>query len=204
MVFLDVLALILGLAGLVVAAISLAFGRRARAQAERAHAESLDAISRSAVATELANRAHSEASDAASRSAAAGQVADRAQAEAAEALARATAAALAPAADVADRVTRQQVEAGGVRWESEQVRPGRWLIRNTGSVLAAAALVTDATRPPKFVTADEVIPRDVPPGDHLQFRVISVRDSPPPRVRVTWAERGSSERRSYENTLIVS
>ncbi|MEO8906506.1 MAG: hypothetical protein ABI310_00385 [Microbacteriaceae bacterium] len=93
--------------------------------------------------------------------------------------------------------------ANPVAWELEQVKPAVWLLRNSGSIAAHSALLTDATQPPKFVRPDEVIPRDVPPGDHLQFRVLATRGGPPPRVRVMWREDGAAEPKTFDVTLLA-
>ncbi len=89
-----------------------------------------------------------------------------------------------------------------VAWQLEQVKPASWLMRNIGSASAHSALLTDATQPPKYVRPDEVIPRDVPPGDHLQFRVLASRGGPPPRVRVIWREDGVAGPKSFDATLL--
>lgn len=89
------------------------------------------------------------------------------------------------------------------QWQLEQVKGNVWLLRNIGTVIAHAALLSDATQPPKYIRPDEVIPRDVPPSDHLQFRAAPTRGAPPPRVRVTWRENGDAEPHSYEVTLLV-
>jgi hypothetical protein len=91
----------------------------------------------------------------------------------------------------------------GARWRLERVKGGTWLLRNTGSVTAHSALLSDATQPPKYIRPDEVIPRDVPPHDHLQFRAAPTRGAPPPRVRVTWREDGDASPHAYEATLVV-
>ncbi|TAM67604.1 MAG: hypothetical protein EPN48_13300 [Microbacteriaceae bacterium] len=90
-----------------------------------------------------------------------------------------------------------------VAWKLEQVKPMIWLVRNTGSSTARSALLTDATQPPKFVRPDEVIPRAVPPGDHLQFRVQTTRGGPPPRVRVMWREDGATEPKTFDVTMLA-
>lgn len=211
MVVLDVLALLFGLAGLLAGFAAVALSRRAAERSNHALEQSQDAAGRAAQAGELAGRAHTEALEAVNRSLAAGQVADRAQSQSVEALGRSaealsrasSAASLARGVDEAARSRGLPPASSDVHWQCEQVRPGRWLIRNVGTADADAALVTDATRPPKFITAEEVIPRAVAPGDHLQFRVATVRDAVPPRVRVTWAEQGSAERHAYEVTLVV-
>jgi hypothetical protein len=88
-------------------------------------------------------------------------------------------------------------------WVSEQVKGPVWVVRNTGTVTAHSALLTDATQPPKYIRPEEVVPRDVPPQDHLQFRAFAVKGAPPPRVRVIWREDGIEGPRSADMTLLV-
>jgi hypothetical protein len=203
-IVLDIAALLFGIASLVVAITAVRLARSGKKHADRALSGSLDAVSRSAAAAELANRAHAEATDAVNRSVAADGAAERARSDATEALSRAKAAAsLAREVDEANRVAGGPAAHSEVRWEAEQVHSSRWLIRNVSNSIAAAALVSDASRPPKFITAAEVIPRDVGPGDNLQFRVASARDVDPPRLRVTWSEPGVPERRAFELTLVI-
>jgi hypothetical protein len=95
------------------------------------------------------------------------------------------------------------VPAANVRWSCEQVRGASWVMRNTGTAIAHNALLIEVTHPPKYIRAEEIVPRDVPPGDHLQFRVFPVRDAPPPRVRVVWREDGDEEQRNLDTTLVV-
>jgi hypothetical protein len=90
-----------------------------------------------------------------------------------------------------------------VDWELENVRGPIWVLRNIGSLVAHQTLVSDATQPPKYIRADEVIPRDVSPGDHLQFRAAISRGGPPPRVRITWRPSETGDARSAEFTLLV-
>ena len=90
-----------------------------------------------------------------------------------------------------------------VRWTLEHTKGALWLMKNIGDATAHAALLSDATQPPKYLRPDEVIPRDVPPQDHLQFRVTPGRGGPPPRVRVTWREDGSTEPKSKDVTLLL-
>jgi hypothetical protein len=89
-----------------------------------------------------------------------------------------------------------------VGWEASNVKGSVWVMTNTGTVTATAALLTDVTQPPKYVRPDEVIPRDVAPGDHLQFRAAFGKGDPPPRVRVVWREPNSGTMSSSESTLI--
>lgn len=90
-----------------------------------------------------------------------------------------------------------------VRWTLEHAKGAVWLMKNVGEASANSALLSDATQPPKYIRADEVIPRAVEPGDHLQFRVTAPRGGPPPRVRVTWREDGSDEAKSKDVTLLL-
>jgi VIT1/CCC1 family predicted Fe2+/Mn2+ transporter len=205
MIVLDVIALLLGIAGVALGIVGVATARSAKGQADRAHRESLEALGHSAAAADLSGRAHAEAADAVSRAVAAGRVAEQSQARAVEALTRANeSVGIARSAREGNHTDPEVPDPDtDVTWECEQVRSGRWVIRNTGFATAAGALVTDASRPPKFITAEEVIPRDVPPGDNLQFRVAGTRDALPPRVRVTWGAPGVADRRSFELTLVV-
>jgi hypothetical protein len=95
-----------------------------------------------------------------------------------------------------------RLESERVKWSLQQVKGAVWLMKNTGNQTANAALLSDATQPPKFIRADEVIPRDVPAGDHLQFRVQAARGGPPPRVRVNWREDGDDGAKTHEVTLL--
>jgi hypothetical protein len=88
-------------------------------------------------------------------------------------------------------------------WVPEQVKGPVWVVRNTGSVVAHSALLTDATQPPKYIRPEEVVPRDVPPHDHLQFRAFTVKGAPPPRVRVIWREDGIEGSNTADMTLLV-
>ncbi|MEO6826978.1 MAG: hypothetical protein ABI255_04355, partial [Microbacteriaceae bacterium] len=94
-------------------------------------------------------------------------------------------------------------ELGEVRWECHRVKGPTWVARNVGTALAHSALLTDATRPPKYIRPDEVIPRDVGPGDHLQFRAFSDAAVRSPRIRVAWREDGDNSARTQELTLII-
>jgi hypothetical protein len=94
------------------------------------------------------------------------------------------------------------VDSDPVEWSLERVKGAIWLMKNTGSQTANSALLSDATQPPKFIRADEVIPREVPVGDHLQFRVLASRGGPPPRVRVSWREEGVDDAKTHDVTLL--
>jgi hypothetical protein len=225
--FVEVLSIIVACAALLVALIAVVRGKGAENAAEEARARADEALAHSNAAAEAASSAVATAADALQRAATAAQsasaamktagdanasahaaenLAERAQAQATQAVERAAAATeeaalagwrvseVAPAASAPD---------GEVRWECERLRGADWVARNVGSVIAHAALVSDASRPPKYVRPDEVIPRDVQPGDHLPFRASSDSAVRSPRIRLTWSDdEGTAQ--AHELTLVMN
>ena len=209
-VFLELLAAIAGVVGLLFGAIALirmrAVGHEtsdALARVADAQAVAADAQARAADAQARASDAQGRSVDAQARATDAQSRAAEAQTRALDAVSRSAAAELANTGRDAggnDRVIAPQDES---QWVCEWIKGNRWAMRNAGTRVVHSALLTDATRPPKFVIPDEVIPRDVAPKDHLLFRTITERDAPPPRVRVAWTEDGSGVQRAQEQTLIL-
>lgn len=222
------LSIIVACAALLVALIAVVRGKGAENAAEEARTRADEALARSNAAVEAASSAAETATAASERAATAAQtasaasrqageadaaaraaenLAERAQAQATQAVARA-AAATEEAALARRRVsevatTPSTTPDAEVRWECERLRGADWVARNVGSAVAQAALVTDASRPPKYIRPEEVIPRDVQPGDHLPFRATSDSAVRSPRIRLTWTdETGAAQ--AHEMTLIIS
>lgn len=212
MTMLDVLSL-------VVACVAIAFGVisavRARTAAEIA-----------AEARTLADRADEAASAARADAAAVAEQVREARADAANALDQATRAHAEAAStresaaaalravesartdairgrDWSDAPGSPAAAVAAVRWKLEHAKGSIWVMKNDGDAAATSALLSDATAPPKYIRPDEVIPRTVDPGDHLQFRVTPQRGGPPPRVRVSWREGENNEPKSKDVTLLV-
>jgi hypothetical protein len=210
-VFLELLAAIAGVVGLLFGAVALVRARAighatsdALARVADAQAVAADAQARAADAQARAADAQGRSVDAQARATEAQSRAAEAQTRALDAASRSAAAELAATtghgASANDRLIASQDES---QWVCEWIKGNRWAMRNAGTRVVHSALLTDATRPPKFVIPDEVIPRDVAPRDHLLFRTITERDAPPPRVRVAWTEDGSGVQRAQEQTLIL-
>lgn len=212
MTMLDVLSL-------VVACVAIAFGVVAAVRARAAGEIAADASARAARADEAASAARADAAAAAeqareARSDAANALdqATRAQAEAARTRESAAAALRAAESAQADATRSRDssntadspaAHTAAVRWKVEHAKGAVWVVKNDGDASALSALLSDATQPPKYIRPDEVIPRTVDPGDHLQFRATPQRGGPTPRVRVSWRDSGNSEPRSKDMTLLI-
>jgi hypothetical protein len=202
----EVVSIIVGCLGLLVAVIAVVRARIAESDAQQARADAAEALARSSAATERALTAARSARDASALAETAESLAERAQSQATQALTRAVAAA--EEASIASHHVPGDAPAPGeapdpVRWECEQVKGMTWVARNVGSVPAHGALLSDASRPPKYIRPDEVIPRDVQPGDQLPFRAYSDASVRAPRVRLTWSEDGDRLPRAQEITLLM-
>ena len=207
MTVVEVVSIIIGCLGLLVAVIAVVRSRIAENDAQEARADAAEALARASAATERALTAARSARDASALAETAETLAERAETEAMQALTRAAAAA--EEASIASHHTPSELRAAlepadPVRWECEQVKGPTWVARNVGSVAAHGALLTDATRPPKYIRPDEVIPRDVQPGDQLPFRAYSDASVRAPRIRLTWSEDGDQLPRAQEITLLIS
>lgn len=216
MTFLSALSVIVGALGLAAGVIAYfrAHGaeQAARESAEYALAQSAEALAR---ANDAIARSHSASAAAAGVARQAGDLADVAQladrkADKAlqasdEALTRSGTAIQGVTAVVkrVDESGQARTDAGIVRWECEQVKKSLWVARNVGTLVARTALLSDATEPPKPIRPEEVIPRDVAPGDHLQFQAFPEKGVRSPRVRLVWKVDGDTATHSQELTLII-
>jgi hypothetical protein len=222
-VVLDIIALTAALVAIALAVIAVLRARtveeaaaRAVTRAEEAASnaasashDATDALARAsaarqdaATALDRATSASQAAAQASNRAGAASRDAERALEELGGLRASTHHAAATPAPD-GEPTDVPQTADDEVDWELENVRGPIWVLRNIGSLVAHQTLVSDATQPPKYIRPDEVIPRDVSPGDHLQFRAAISRGGPPPRVRITWRLSETGEARSAEFTLLV-
>lgn len=210
MTFLEALSVIAGGLGFfagVVAYFRAQSAERAAHQAvDRALEQSAEAVARSkSAATDVANMAR-QMGDIADVAQLADRKADHAQTASEEALTRSSAAfreitgAMKRAGEAREGATPTEA---AVKWECEQIKKSSWVARNVGSGVARAALLSDATWPPKYISPAEVIPRDVDPGDHLQFRAFADKGVRSPRVKLTWTADGDGSAHAQEMTLIV-
>lgn len=176
--------------------------QHALAQSAEALARASEAVARSSAAAAGVARQVGELADVAQL---ADRKADRALQASDEALTK-SGTAIQGVTDVVKRVGESgqaRLEPGIVRWECEQVKKSLWVARNVGTLMARTALLSDATEPPKPVRPEEVIPRDVAPGDHLQFQVFPEKGVRSPRVRLAWKVDGDPATHSQELTLII-
>lgn len=177
----------------------------ALAQSAEALARASDAVGRSQAASAAAAGVARQAGDLADVAQLADRKADRALQASDEALTRSGAAMQGITAVVkrVDESGHARLDAGVVRWECEQVKKSLWVARNVGTLVARTALLSDATEPPKPIRPEEVIPRDVAPGDHLQFQAFPEKGVRSPRVRLVWKVDGDPSMHSQELTLII-
>jgi len=214
MTMLDVLSLVVACVAIAFAVVAAVRARTAGEIAAAARDAADQAVERAQAAHADAATAGEQARDARADAANALDQATRALAEAARsragvAAAEASAAEAARALESAseshtesDRAHDGESSVPAVSWVLEQVKGAVWLLKNVGDGTAESALLSDATLPPKYVRPDEVIPRVVAPGDHLQFRVTVPRGGPPPRVRVTWRD-DNGQPQSKDMTLLL-
>lgn len=214
--FLSVLSVIVGALGLAAGIIAYFRAQAAEeaaressqlaiAQSAEALARATDAVARSSAASAAAAGVARQAGDLADVAQLADRKADRALQASDEALTR-TGTAIQEITNVVKRVEESgqiRLEPAIVRWECEQVKKSVWVARNIGTLTARTALLSDATEPPKPIRPEEVIPRDVEPGDHLQFQVFPEKGVRSPRVRLTWKVDGDTATHSQELTLII-
>jgi hypothetical protein len=212
MTMLDVLSLIVARAAIAFGVISAVRARtaaeiaaQARSLAGRADEAASAARADAAAAAEHARKARADAANALDQ-------ATRAQAETASIRESAAAALRAAESARADAINRRDVTeasnspaaaVGAVRWKLEHAKGSIWVMKNDGDAAANSALLSDVTQPPKYIRPDEVIPRTVEPGDHLQFRATPQRGGPPPRVRVSWRDGENPEPKTKDVTLLV-
>jgi hypothetical protein len=212
MTMLDVLSLVVACVAVAFGVISAVRARtaaeiaaEARSLADRADQAASAARADAAAAAEQAREARADAANALDQ-------ATRAQAEAAstrESAAAALRAAESARADAIDGRGPSETQGspaaavGAVRWKLEHAKGPIWVMKNDGDASADSALLSDVTQPPKYIRPDEVIPRTVDPGDHLQFRATPQRGGPPPRVRVSWRDGENREPKSKDVTLLV-
>lgn len=209
MTFLEALSVIVGglgfFAGVIAYFRAQSAERAAEQSVEKALAQSAEALGRSKSAATDAAGAARQVSDLADVAQLADRKADRAQKTSEEALTRSTAA-IKEVTGVVQRVGDNRGASAAVKdvasWECEQVRKSIWVARNVGTAVARAALLSDATWPPKYVRPDEVIPRDVAPGDHLQFRAFPDKGVRSPRIKLAWTD-GDDTPHAQEMTLII-
>ena len=90
-----------------------------------------------------------------------------------------------------------------VRWTYEHISGVIYVLHNTGTKVARQALMSDIGQPVGFVRPDETKPRDVPPGDSLEFNVITAFGSPRPRFRVAWREDGLDQEFSDDTNMVI-
>lgn len=212
----DIVALLIAVVALVVAGVVFLQARSAEKSALLARRDAAQAFERSGAAGMESSAAVDHARTARQDAAQALNLAARAREESAASAERALAAerhvahlAELASAPVLSRADGPEVAVAperrddGVRWSAEHLKGALWVMRNTGETVAHAALLTEATQPPRYIRPAEVIPRDVPPGDHLQFRLSLGRDTPPPRVRVAWRDESGGAPRAHEATLVT-
>lgn len=109
----------------------------------------------------------------------------------------------AQAQEEANELAKASIPADEVRWAYDQVAGIRYVLTNIGSRSARGAFIEDTTEPKGFVRPEESLPRDVRPGDSLEFIVVSAFGSPQPEFRVTWTEDGSDEIHTDETRMVI-
>lgn len=90
-----------------------------------------------------------------------------------------------------------------VRWEYEHISGVIYVLQNTGTKVARQASMSDTGEPVGFVRPDDTSPRDVSPGDSLEFKVITAFGAPRPQFRITWTEDGSDQKFSDDTRMVI-
>lgn len=106
------------------------------------------------------------------------------------------------AQEEANAIARASMPADEVRWEYAQVSGIRYMLRNAGTRVALEAGIEDITEPAGFVRPEDG-PRDVRPGEAIEFTVVSAFGSPRPEFRVSWKEAGSDEVHTDETRMVI-
>lgn len=108
----------------------------------------------------------------------------------------------AAAQEEANAIARANMPADEVRWEYEQIRGVRYILRNVGTRVAIEAVIEDITEPAGFVRPEEGA-RSVRPGESIEFTVLSTGGSPAPAFRVSWKEDGSDEVHTDDTRMVI-
>ena len=109
----------------------------------------------------------------------------------------------AEAQERANEIATAQLPVSKVVWTYKNVRGVKWILLNKGTLTARNAVMTDITEPAGFIRPELKEPRDVCPGDHLEFVAVSAGNGPTPMFRVTWKDDGSDEERSDDTKMII-
>ncbi len=141
------------------------------------------------------------------RSIFAGRSAARAEAAAADALSRSAAAAEESAAALkrANEIAEASLPPDGVLWGLIHVRDARYVLKNIGNRTAEGATLHDMTDPDgkeRWVRRESWEPVDVPPGDVIDFLVLSASGTPNVKVQLRWRE-GDGPLRTDDTTIVV-
>ncbi len=108
----------------------------------------------------------------------------------------------AEAQEEANAIARANLPTDEVRWEYEQIRGARYILRNVGTRAAIKAVIEDITEPVGFVRPEESS-RFVRPGESVEFTVLSIWGSPTPAFRASWKEDGSEEVHADDTRMVI-
>jgi hypothetical protein len=109
----------------------------------------------------------------------------------------------AEALEESNRLQAELLPKDEVRWEHEHLQGVLYALHNNGTKVARGALLFEIGDSLGWVRPQESEPRDVPPGDSLEFHVVSAWGAPRPQFRVTWMEDGSTEEYYDDTRLLV-
>ncbi|MBF4632731.1 hypothetical protein ITJ42_16040 [Clavibacter michiganensis subsp. phaseoli] len=107
------------------------------------------------------------------------------------------------AQEEANELARASLPPDVVRWEYEPVSGVVYILTNVGARVARGAFIEDIGEPKGLVRPQEDGPRDVVPGDSLEFVIVTAFGAPRPVFRVTWREDGSDEVRSEDTRAVI-
>ncbi|MHA6668554.1 hypothetical protein ACX3O0_06745 [Homoserinimonas sp. A447] len=109
----------------------------------------------------------------------------------------------AEAQEKANEIALSLVPEPEVSWMYENVRGVQWVLHNRGTKVARSAVLVDITEPAGFIQPESSTPRDVRPGDYLEFVALATGNGPTPAFRVVWNEDDSTQEFSDDTKMVI-